>query len=173
MRRLLLFLLLVVSGCVLPRAETEPPPARSVPVTVTSIDAADVIASANQARARHDLSALVADAALNEAAADFARELARRRVLTHTSERVRFRTLMDRIDRAGAQDIVRAGENVAMMSARPGMPAQVAKMWLDSPGHRRNLLDPSFRLTGAGVARAADNTWYFVQVYAARATRSR
>jgi uncharacterized protein YkwD len=46
-------------------------------------------------------------------------------------------------------------------------PAAVAvDGWLKSPGHRRNLLNPNFRLTGIGVARARDGTWYAAQIFA-------
>lgn len=45
------------------------------------------------------------------------------------------------------------GENLAMV---PGCGAEVAartvQMWLNSPGHRANLLNPAFRWAGAGVA---------------------
>lgn len=46
------------------------------------------------------------------------------------------------------------GENLAMI---PGCgPAQVAartvRMWLASPGHRANLMNPAFRWAGAGAA---------------------
>ena len=45
------------------------------------------------------------------------------------------------------------GENLAVV---PGCGRQVAartvKMWLNSPGHRANLLNPTFRWVGAGVA---------------------
>ena len=45
------------------------------------------------------------------------------------------------------------GENLAMV---PGcgrnVAARAVRMWLKSPGHRANLLNPAFRWTGAGVA---------------------
>ncbi len=48
-------------------------------------------------------------------------------------------------------------ENLAMV---PGCGAEVAartvQMWLDSPGHRANLLSPVYRWAGAGVAVGAD-----------------
>ena len=48
------------------------------------------------------------------------------------------------------------GENLAMV---PGCGTEVAartvQMWLNSPGHRANLLNPAFRWAGAGAAIGA------------------
>ena len=38
--------------------------------------------------------------------------------------------------------------------------------WLDSPGHRRNLLDPTYSRAGVGVAFSADEGWTVTMVYA-------
>jgi uncharacterized protein YkwD len=35
--------------------------------------------------------------------------------------------------------------------------------WLDSPAHRRNLLDPDWRQEGIGVARAENGRLYVTQ----------
>jgi uncharacterized protein YkwD len=37
-------------------------------------------------------------------------------------------------------------------------PAEVVRMWLDSPGHRANLLSRKFRVVGVGVASDNDCT---------------
>ncbi len=46
-----------------------------------------------------------------------------------------------------------AGEDLAVASA----PTDAVGMWLGSPGHRENLLRPSFRTIGLGVARGMWN----------------
>lgn len=44
-------------------------------------------------------------------------------------------------------------------------PAQVAlESWLDSPGHKENIED-NFDMTGVGVAKQGDNTYYFTQIF--------
>jgi uncharacterized protein YkwD len=49
-----------------------------------------------------------------------------------------------------------SGENVAMTSQR-GSSKTIAnsfhKMWMKSPGHRRNILDPNFKLIGIGIKK--------------------
>ncbi len=55
------------------------------------------------------------------------------------------------------------GENLAMV---PGcgrnVAARTVRMWLKSPGHRANLLNPAFRWTGAGVAVGSSCSVTFV-----------
>jgi uncharacterized protein YkwD len=165
---LLLLLLAPLAGCYVGPGMT--PPARSIPVPAPSALAVELVSSANDARARQGVRRLATDPALSAAAQDFAAELARRGRLTHTSNRAGYTTLLERIDRAGGT-VVRAGENVAMLSVRAGMPAEVVRLWLQSEGHRRNLLDDAYTITGAGSAQGADNAWYFVQVYATPPTR--
>lgn len=51
------------------------------------------------------------------------------------------------------------------MSAAADRTAAVAMDgWLKSPGHRENLPVP-YEVTGVGVARAADGTYYYTQLF--------
>ena len=45
----------------------------------------------------------------------------------------------------------------ARISRSPERPATPCAMWLQSPGHRENLLRPSFRSVGLGLARGVWN----------------
>jgi len=122
------------------------------------------------ARARRDagLDSLVVHTGLARAARDHALELARRGELDHSSTDPERRTLAQRIRLAGVRSFRRIGENLGAVLnplIEPGR--QVIRLWLESPGHRANLLDPAFDRTGVGAIRAADGTWYVVQVYGA------
>src|SRR6202000_2318218 len=71
-----------------------------------------------------------------------------------------FRQRIDRISgKLGKLHV--AAENVASgpMDAR-----EVVDGWLHSPGHRRNIMG-DFRLTGIGVAEAANGMVYFTQIF--------
>ena len=49
------------------------------------------------------------------------------------------------------------GENLAMVPAcGPDAATRTVQLWLNSPGHRANLLNPSFRWVGAGAASSGD-----------------
>jgi uncharacterized protein YkwD len=49
----------------------------------------------------------------------------------------------------------RVGENLAWGAGTAGTPARIVRAWMRSAGHRRNILDPSFREIGVGVAAGA------------------
>jgi uncharacterized protein YkwD len=47
----------------------------------------------------------------------------------------------------------RLGENLAWGIGRRSRARAIVRMWLASPGHRRNLLDGGYRLVGVGALR--------------------
>ena len=50
------------------------------------------------------------------------------------------------------------GENLALWPDCTWSPATVVRMWLQSPGHRANLLSKKFRVVGVGIASNAGCT---------------
>jgi uncharacterized protein YkwD len=60
-----------------------------------------------------------------------------------------------------------AGENVAY-GYRTGK-SVVNDGWMNSEGHRANILNPSFRLMGIGARKGHDGRWYVAQVFGRRA----
>jgi len=71
-----------------------------------------------------------------------------------------FRQRIDRIS-AKLGKLYVAAENVA---SGPMGAKEVVDGWLHSPGHRRNIMG-DFRLTGIGVAEAANGMIYFTQIF--------
>ena len=60
-----------------------------------------------------------------------------------------------------------AGENVAY-GYRSGV-SVVNDGWMNSDGHRANILNPSFTLIGIGARLGHDGRWYVSQVFGRRA----
>ncbi|MFC4768121.1 CAP domain-containing protein [Effusibacillus consociatus] len=58
-----------------------------------------------------------------------------------------------------------AGENIA---AGQPTPEEVVKSWLNSPGHRRNIMNPAFTDLGCGVAFGGNMRIYWTQVFLTR-----
>ena len=56
------------------------------------------------------------------------------------------------------------GENVATGQTSP---EQVVREWMNSPTHRKNILDPSFRTMGVGYTTAANGRSYWAQEFGA------
>jgi uncharacterized protein YkwD len=176
-----LLLALVCVGCSIPLGDpTIRPPARlALPPADGVVLPGDVVPAAgpyaalagqvleeiNRVRAAADVGILAADSRLDQAAVEHARELAGRRVLDHESMRPERRTMMLRVETAGVA-WRSVAENLAQVpGSRGGVARQTARAWLDSPGHRRSMLDARYTHTGVGVAEDAAGHWYIVQLY--------
>jgi len=59
-----------------------------------------------------------------------------------------------------------AGENIAYVYGYPDPVATAIAGWMQSPGHRQNILNPSFTHTGLGIAEKAPGEYYLTQVFA-------
>ena len=60
-----------------------------------------------------------------------------------------------------------AGENVAE-GYRTGR-SVVNEGWMNSSGHRANILEPAYRLMGIGARKGDDGRWYVAQVFGRKA----
>jgi uncharacterized protein YkwD len=167
MSRILIIAVALLSwACAFPGPPVAPPPD---PPDVTA-EAVEVTVLAASIRVRHSagLSSLESIPELTNAARRHALELARRGTLDHASEVDTLRTLEMRVRVAGVQAFRVVGENLASVLnplIHPG--EEVVQRWLRSEGHAANLLNPLYDRTGVGVVRAADGTWYVVQLYGA------
>ena len=83
---------------------------------------------------------------LNQAAADHARDMARKKYFDHEGRD--GSQPKDRVLRAGYQSRL-TGENIAM---GPESAEEVVAGWLDSPGHCANIMDARFQDIGVGLA---------------------
>ncbi len=133
-------------------AGSEPPSAVSSTASA-AIEPADpragrqaVFESINRLRLGQGEPALAYDARLEAIAEAYAKELRDLHLLAHVSPR--SGDLVTRLRRAGYR-YARAGENLAQ---GPDV-LQAQSLTAGSPGHRRNILDPSFDRCGIGIAK--------------------
>ena len=71
---------------------------------------------------------------------------------------------LGRLERAGVSGFSLAAENAGQTSkADPNH--EIFAGWLASPVHRQNLHAPPFNATGIGIARSADGSFYYTQLY--------
>jgi uncharacterized protein YkwD len=127
---------------------------------------AAVLCLHNQIRAENDLPALRESTRLRKAALDHSRHMLTETFFGHTTpEGV---SMVDRILRAKyvREDEGRVlGENLAWGTGSFGTPRGAVNAWMESPGHRANILKRSFREVGVGVvlgvpvSDAAGTTW--------------
>ncbi|SDS23064.1 CAP domain-containing protein [Actinoplanes derwentensis] len=119
-----------------------------------------VLALVNQNRRRAGCGALTLDQRLIAAANRHAADMARREYFDHESPG--GRDVGERVTGAG-YSWSRYSENIAKGQDSP---FQVVNAWMDSPGHRRNILDCALDEMGTGLAVASDRTTYWVQDFA-------
>jgi uncharacterized protein YkwD len=103
-----------------------------------------LLQTVNATRAAHGLRPLRLDARLGKAARSWSATLLRTNSFTHGDFAGRMATF-------GISGL--AGENLAWGSGSFAAPRSVVAMWLASPGHRANLLKPSYRRIGLGIVR--------------------
>ena len=107
----------------------------------------------NQIRAEHGLPALRENVRLRRAALGHSQDMVGRRFFDHTTPG--GTSFVDRIMRAryvGRHEGWSLGENLAWGTGSLSTPRGVLKAWMDSPGHRANILRRSYREIGIGVA---------------------
>src|SRR3954449_699245 len=107
----------------------------------------------NQERTSRGLRPLKSNRHLSKAAGAHARDMCVRGYFSHDS--ANGATFVDRIRKAGyvpARAFPSLGEDLAWGSGSLGTPREIVQSWMNSPGHRANILDGAFREAGMGVA---------------------
>ena len=116
----------------------------------------------NDVRRRAGLIPLRRDPAIDRVARAHSADMVARGYFAH--ETPEGLTPPDRLRQGGVSGITPAGENVGLTN-RADPTREIVAGWLASPVHRQNLLAPMFNATGIGIARAADGTLFYTQLY--------
>ena len=120
---------------------------------------AEVVTRTNAERARHGLRALTVDARLARAAQAHSVDMVRRAFFAH--ENPDGRQVWDRALAAG-YPYRKVAENIA---AGQRTAEEVVRGWMDSPGHRANILDGELTQIGVGYAEGGTYGLYWTQVF--------
>ncbi len=115
----------------------------------------------NLERQRNGLGALSVNPRLAQAAQIQSRNMATVDRMDHTLQGTALPTLQSRADAVGYRFSV-LGENIAYNFRDSG---SVHWAWMNSPGHRANILGASYTEMGIAVARNARGEIYFTQVF--------
>jgi uncharacterized protein YkwD len=135
-------------------AETEPAPvARAAAAPADPTAEAAVLALVNEARADAGCGALTADPALAAVARAHSADMRDRDYFSHTSPE--GLSPFDRAEQAGVG--YSQAENIAFGQSDA---AAVMEAWLESPGHRENILDCDLTRLGVGVAEGPGGPWW-------------
>ncbi|MGW1026831.1 CAP domain-containing protein [Streptomyces sp. NPDC002577] len=114
---------------------------------------AEVLTLVNKERAEAGCSPVRADSALATLAEDFSEDMAERDFFSHTDPD--GDTPWDRAEAAGISDL--GGENIARGQANA---QSVMDAWMNSPGHRANILNCAYKTMGVGTVFGSDGPWW-------------
>jgi uncharacterized protein YkwD len=140
-----------------PSGGSAPAPTSENPAAI----AADVVRLTNDARARNGLPALRTSAKLMEAARIHAQQMAAYQRSDHTISSAQYPTMQSRLQ-AVDYAYLQAAENVAWNQASA---QAVLTSWMNSSGHRSNILDAGLTEIGAAMARSPRGEPYWIQVF--------
>jgi uncharacterized protein YkwD len=135
-------------------------PAAKAPIDPRRIDypllVAAIFHETNVQRSQRNLPDLVFSVELCRAGESHLADMKANRYFGHENPKKKKATQMDVRYTKFIKGLNAMGENIAMnwvdntMNSAE-MAQAVLKLWMDSPGHRRNLLDRSYRLLGTGL----------------------
>lgn len=173
LRRSVVLLVTFAAGCATgpapapaTRAGRPSPPAASAPSPAAAAPnlaaiAADLLDRTNAARRTAGLPALTKSVNLMSAAQLQADQMVKAGRMEHELPGQPYPTLKSRLA-AVQYDVRAAGENIAEGQRSA---AEAVVTWMDSPGHRANILSSNYTELGTGVAAARNGRLYFVQVF--------
>lgn len=161
-----------------PGVAAECPGADASPSEMSLSDARETtLCLLNEERTSRDVPPLREHSALRSTAQNYARHMVSERFFDHVSPG--GSTMLDRIKRGdylrgGRSWIV--GENLAWGAGGAETPAKIVRAWMQSPGHRKNILNGRFRDIGIGItdgvpvrrATAASGAATYVNNFGAR-----
>lgn len=136
----------------------------NTPPTETELSAVEkqVFDAINSIRQANGLYLLTNQAGLGGVARAHSDDMLARDYLSHVNPE--GKDPGDRIAAAGIT-VTAWGENIAMSQGLADPVGEIVQGWMDSPGHRENILRAGWTHTGVGVAQSGD-TFYFTQVFA-------
>lgn len=127
--------------------------AAPVEVSTEAAAAAEVLQLVNVERAKVGCSPVSANSALADLAEDFSKAMADQGFFDHTDPS--GASPWDRAAQAGITSL--GGENIARGQSDP---AAVMEAWMNSPGHKANILNCDFKTLGVGVQFGAGGPWW-------------
>jgi uncharacterized YkwD family protein/spore coat assembly protein SafA len=119
----------------------------------------EVVKLINAERTKRGLSALTTNWELARVARYKSQDMINKNYFSHTSPT--YGSPFKMMEQFGLK-FSAAAENIAYGQKTP---REVVAGWMNSPGHRANILSASYTQTGVGAAKKADGTLYWTQMF--------
>lgn len=130
-----------------------------IPVIETKSIESEVVRLVNVERAKAGLPALKENWQLSRIARYKSQDMINKNYFSHYSPT--YGSPFDMIESFGIK-FSAAGENIAMGQRTP---QEVMNAWMNSPGHRSNILSPSYTEIGVGLAKDKSGRCYWTQMF--------
>ncbi|WP_195251340.1 CAP domain-containing protein [Romboutsia sp. 1001713B170207_170306_H8] len=119
----------------------------------------EVVNLVNKERAKYGLSPLKSNASLANVATIKSQDMVNKNYFSHTSPT--YGSPFDMMKQFGISYRT-AGENIAMGQKTP---SEVVTAWMNSEGHRANILNANFTEIGIGIAQNSKGQLYWTQMF--------
>jgi uncharacterized YkwD family protein len=136
--------------------QAEKPQATTPASSAVSAFEQQVVELTNQERAKNGLPALKLDVELSKVARDKSKDMQTKNYFSHTSPT--YGSPFDMMKAYGVS-YKSAGENIAMGQRSP---EEVVQAWMNSQGHRENIMNPNFTHIGVGHVTTGN---YWTQMF--------
>ena len=120
---------------------------------------AEVIRLVNIERSKKGLQTLKADWEISRVARYKSQDMINKKYFSHTSPT--YGSPFKMLETFGIR-FSSAGENIAYGQQTP---AAVMNSWMNSSGHRANILSPSYTHIGVGLAKSSSGVYYWSQMF--------
>ncbi len=131
----------------------------TIPAVTTTSQETEVIKLVNAERAKAGLPALKHNWQLSRVARYKSADMANKGYFSHNSPT--YGTPFQMMENFGLR-FSAAGENIAYGQRTP---AEVMRDWMNSPGHRNNIMSRSFTEIGVGLAKNKNGVCYWTQQF--------
>jgi uncharacterized protein YkwD len=160
------FAALTAAGCAIPVAGSAPPPTAAGATARFGATEARIFELINAERKRSGLPPLVTNEQLAKMASIQAQNMAYFQRMAHVLPEAKLPTLTDRAYYV-AYPFGQLAENIAL-----GFPdaETVVHGWMNSKGHRANILHSEVEETGIAIAKSSAGGVYYCQVFGRRAS---
>lgn len=119
----------------------------------------EVVDLVNIERSKAGLNPLTLDSSVSNVATKKSQDMIDNNYFSHNSPT--YGSPFDMLKKFGIS-YKTAGENIAMGQKTP---KEVVNAWMNSEGHRKNILNPNFSKIGVGVAQKSSGSIYWTQIF--------
>ncbi|HEK4784471.1 TPA: sporulation protein [Clostridioides difficile] len=119
----------------------------------------EVVDLVNIERAKAGLNPLTLDSSISNVATKKSQDMVDNNYFSHNSPT--YGSPFDMLKKFGIS-YKTAGENIAMGQKTP---KEVVNAWMNSEGHRKNIMNPNFSKIGVGVAQKSGGSIYWTQIF--------